>query len=185
SRAVRRLPPSEPSPCGTCPAGLDACPPDAFPAPGVLDSRRCISYLTIELRGPIPDELRPGLGDWLFGCDVCQEVCPWNRKAPPTSEPAFAARADLEPADPVKLLGLSEAEFRNRFLGTALMRAKRRGVLRNAALALGNHGDPAALPALQRAQTDPEPLVREAAEWAIERIQKRSGNTNVGEPSAG
>jgi epoxyqueuosine reductase len=158
--------------CGSCTACLDACPTRAFVAPGVLDSRRCISYLTIELRGSVPSELRPGLDDWLFGCDVCQEVCPWNRKAPATSEPAFATRADLEPANPVELLGLSEEEFRHRFRGTALLRAKRRGLLRNAALVLGNRGDPVALPALQRALHDPETLVREAAEWAIARIQE-------------
>jgi epoxyqueuosine reductase len=156
--------------CGTCTACLDACPTQAFPTPGVLDSRRCISYLNIELRGPIAPELRPGVGDWLFGCDICQEVCPWNRKAPAGTEPAFEARPGLEAVDPVELLGLSEQEFRQRFRGTALLRSKRRGLLRNAALVLGNRGDPAALPALRRALTDCEPLVREAAAWAIERI---------------
>jgi epoxyqueuosine reductase len=161
--------------CGTCTACLDACPTQAFPAPGQLDARRCISYLTIELRGPIPEELRPQVGDWLFGCDVCQEVCPWNRKAPAGSEPAFAARPDLEAVDPAELLGLSEEEFRRRFRGTALMRSKRGGLLRNAALVLGNRGDPAALPALRRALGDPEPLVREAAKWAIDRLLARGG----------
>ncbi len=160
--------------CGRCTACLDACPTQAFVAPGVLDSRRCISYLTIELRGPVPEELRPGLGDWIFGCDVCQEVCPWNHKSPSSREPAFVPRPELEAADPIELLGLSEEEFRRRFRGTALMRAKRRGVLRNAALVLGNRGDPAALPALHRALHDSEPLIREAAEWAIEQITKRA-----------
>jgi epoxyqueuosine reductase len=136
----------------------------------VLDARRCISYLTIELKGSVPEELRSGLGDWVFGCDVCQDVCPWNRKAPATQEPALLPRPDLDPADPVELLGLSEEEFRHRFRGTALTRAKRRGLLRNAALVLGNRGDPAALPALRRALADPEPLIREAAAWAIKRI---------------
>jgi epoxyqueuosine reductase len=164
-------PPHETAHCGTCTACLDACPTQAFPAPGVLDSRRCISYLTIELRGPVPADLRPGVGEWLFGCDVCQEVCPWNRKAPAGTEPAFRARPDLEAVDPVELLGLSEEEFRARFRGTALLRSKRRGLLRNAALVLGNRGDPAALPALRRALADPEPLVREAAQWAIDRIR--------------
>jgi epoxyqueuosine reductase len=165
-------PPHEAAHCGTCTACLDACPTGAFVAPGQLDARRCISYLTIELKGQVPEQLRPGVGEWLFGCDVCQEVCPWNRKAPAAAEPAFAARADLVAVDLVELLGLSEEEFRRRFRGTALARSKRRGLLRNAALVLGNCGDPAALPALERALTDPEPLVREAACWAIDRIRK-------------
>jgi epoxyqueuosine reductase len=157
--------------CGTCTACLDACPTDAFAAPGLLDSRRCISYLTIELRGPIPVELREPMGDWAFGCDICQEVCPWNRKAPPGCEPALQARPDLEALDLVEVLGLSEADFRRRFKGTALYRSKRSGLLRNAAIALGNQGDPAALPALEKALADPEPMIREAAAWAIARIR--------------
>ncbi len=168
-------PPHDTSHCGTCTACLDACPTGAFAGPGWLDARRCISYLTIELRGPIPEDLRPGLGDWLFGCDVCQEVCPWNRKAPPGTEPALQPRPDLIAVDPVELLGLSAEEFRHRFRSTALTRTKRRGLLRNAALVLGNRGDPAALPALRRALDDPEALVREAARWAIDEILKRSG----------
>jgi epoxyqueuosine reductase len=175
---LRPDPPHETNHCGTCTACLDACPTGAFVGPGVLDSRRCISYLTIELRGPVPEELRAGLGDWLFGCDVCQEVCPWNRKAPPGREPALQPRPDLEAVDPVELLGLSEEEFRRRFRGTALMRARRRGLLRNAALVLGNRGDPAALPALERALSDPEPLVREAVRWAIEEIKKPRMNAD-------
>jgi epoxyqueuosine reductase len=176
-------PPHEASHCGTCTACLDACPTEAFPEPGVLDSRRCISYLTIELRGSVPEELREGLGDWVFGCDVCQEVCPWNRKAPATAEPAFQPRSDLDPVDLIELLGLSEEEFRRRFHGTALTRARRRGLLRNAALALGNHGDPEAIPALRRALADPEPLVREAAQWALDKIgaalYTERKNTNI------
>jgi epoxyqueuosine reductase len=163
--------PHETSHCGTCTACLDACPTDAFIGPGVLDARRCISYLTIELRGPVPADLRERVGDWLFGCDVCQEVCPWNRKATLTNEPAFQARPDLEPVDLIKLLCLSAKDFRQRFRGTALMRAGRRGLLRNAALVLGNLGDPAALPALRQVLNDPEPLVRDAAQWAIDRIE--------------
>jgi epoxyqueuosine reductase len=161
----------ETSHCGTCTACLEACPTGAFVEPGVMDARRCISYLTIELRGTIPHELRQPMGDWVFGCDICQEVCPWNRKAPETGEPAFQPRGDLEPMDLIELLGLSEAEFRQRFRGTAITRTKRRGMLRNAAIALGNSSDPNALPALRAALTDPEPLVREAAAWAIEQIE--------------
>jgi epoxyqueuosine reductase len=157
--------------CGTCTACLDACPTDAFVGPGVLDARRCISYLTIELRSQIPEELRPGLGEWLFGCDVCQEVCPWNRKAPSSGEPAWQPRPGMEPVDLIGVLGLSEEEFRDRFRGTALTRAKRSGLLRNAALVLGNRADPAALPALRRAAMDADPLIREAALWAVERIE--------------
>jgi epoxyqueuosine reductase len=171
--ALRPDAPHEAAHCGTCTACLDACPTGAFAGPGWLDSRRCISYLTIELRTSIPQELRPGLGDWVFGCDVCQEVCPWNRKAPAGAEPELGGRADLERVDLVELLSLSEEEFRHRFRGTALMRARRRGLLRNAALALGNAGDPAALPALRRALDDPEPLVREAAAWAIAQISSQ------------
>jgi epoxyqueuosine reductase len=159
--------------CGTCTACLDACPTQAFPAPGLLDARRCISYLTIELRGPIPDELRAPMGEWVFGCDICQEVCPWNRKAPPGLESALQPRRDLEAVDLIELLSLSEEDFRRRFKGTALLRSKRRGLLRNAAIALGNQGNAAALPALEKALGDQEPLVREAAAWAIARIQAR------------
>jgi epoxyqueuosine reductase len=158
--------------CGTCTACLDACPTQAFIGPGQLDARRCISYLTIELKGDVPAELRPAVADWLFGCDVCQEVCPWNRKAPPGREPAVLARADLEAVDPAELLGLSEEVFHQRFGDTALTRAGRRGLLRNAALVLGNRGDPQALPALERAVADLEPVVREAARWAIARIHQ-------------
>src|SRR5262249_23975416 len=163
-------PPHEADHCGTCTACLDACPTQAFPAPGVLDARRCVSYLTIELRGPVPDELREGVGGWLFGCDVCQEVGPWNRKAPP-GHPALAPRADLAALGPVELLGLSEEEFRRRFRATALFRTRRGGVLRNAALVLGNVGGPEALPALRRALADADPLVRDAAAWAVARIE--------------
>jgi len=170
-------PPHTASYCGTCTACLDACPTAAFVGPGVLDARRCISYLTIEHKGEVAPELRAGLGDWLFGCDVCQEVCPWNRKAPAGVEPALQGDPELEKLDLIEVLGLSEEEFRRRFCGTALLRTKRRGLLRNAALILGNTGDAAALPALRRALADVEPLVREAARWAIEQIERRRTRT--------
>jgi epoxyqueuosine reductase len=149
--------------CGTCTACLDACPTDAFAGPGWLDARKCISYLTIELRTPMPEELRDKVGDWLFGCDVCQEVCPWNRKE--ASEP--------ETVDAVEILGLTDDEFRRRYKGTALERTRRRGLVRNAAVVLGNTGDKRALPALEEALGDAEPMVRDAAAWAIEQIRAR------------
>ncbi len=142
--------------------------------PGQLDSRRCLSYLTIELRGPVPAELREHMNDWLFGCDVCQEVCPWNRKSPVGTETAFDPRTDMEAVDLIEILGLSEEDFRQRYRGRGIMRTKRRGLLRNAALILGNQGSMAALPALQKALADPEQLIREAAQWAIERIEARA-----------
>ena len=153
--------------CGTCTACLDACPTAAFTAPYVLDARRCISYLTIEHRGDIDEALRPLMGAWGFGCDVCQDVCPWNRKAASTREPAFASPPR---PDPEHLLGLDEAAFRERFRRTALWRARRSGLLRNAAIVLGNRGDVAAAPALRRALDDSDPVVRDAAAWAINRM---------------
>jgi epoxyqueuosine reductase len=162
--------PHETSHCGTCTACLDACPTAAFVQPGLLDSRRCLSYLTIELRGPVPEDLRPHTADWLFGCDICQEVCPWNRKAPVGTEPALQARRDLVSIDLLELLDMSAEAFRRRFKGTALWRTRRRGLLRNAALILGNRGDATALPALERALADDDEVIREAAKWAIERI---------------
>lgn len=153
--------------CGTCTRCLEACPTDAFVAPYVLDARRCISYLTIELRGEIPRELRPGMGSWIFGCDVCQDVCPWNKKAPPTREPAFQPEPDLAPAAAARLLRLSEEEFQARFAATPLARPGRTGLLRNAAIVLGNSGDPDAVPALADALHDAEPVIRGASAWAL------------------
>jgi epoxyqueuosine reductase len=161
--------------CGTCTACLDACPTRAFPEPGVLDARRCVSYLTIELRSPIPEELREGVGDHLFGCDVCQEVCPWNRHAG-AGPVAFPVDPDLAALDPVELLGLSDEEFRRRFRHTSLSRAKRGGLLRNAAIVLGNVGDAGALPALEHATTDANEVIAEAARWAIARIRQRTSS---------
>ncbi len=156
--------------CGTCRACLDACPTDAFPQPYVLDATRCISYLTIELREGLPHALRNGVGDWVFGCDVCQDVCPWNRKSPPSNERDFQARADLNPLELAPLFSLDESAFRERFRKTPLWRSRRRGVLRNAAIVLGNQRLPAALPALQKGLNDQEPLVRAAAAWALGEI---------------
>jgi epoxyqueuosine reductase len=148
------------------------CPTDAFPEPYVLDARRCISYLTIELRDqPIPADLRDCVGAWLFGCDLCQDVCPWNRKAPASREPAFQPRPDLHPADAIELLRLNKDEFVERFGNTPLARPGRAGLLRNACIVLGNSGDARAVAALTQALIDPEPLVRQAATWALERLE--------------
>jgi epoxyqueuosine reductase len=155
--------------CGTCTACLDACPTGALVEPRVLDARACISTLTIEDRGPVPVELRTGMGTWVFGCDICQEVCPWNRHAPVSDEPAFAPRGGATTLSLAEMLLLDDAGFRERFQGSPILRAKRSGLARSAAIALGNHPDPAAAAALETALRDPDPVVREAATWALER----------------
>ena len=162
--------------CGTCRRCIDACPTGAIVAPGRVDARRCISYLTIELRGPIPRELRPAIGEWIFGCDVCQEVCPWNRFAPPAREARLHARA-LEGWSLEHFLELDEATFRELFATSPIRRAKRGGFLRNVCVALGNRGVSASLPALARALGDADPLVRGHAAWAIGAIVARLAAT--------
>jgi len=153
--------------CGTCTACLDACPTDAFAQPYVLDATRCISYLTIELQDVIPDELRPRMGSWLFGCDICQDVCPWNSEAPTSSEPTFFPQDSLNPIELAALFDLDEPAFRQRFRQTPLWRSHRRGLLRNAAIVLGNQRDANAIAALCKGLNDDEPLVRGAAAWAL------------------
>jgi epoxyqueuosine reductase len=155
--------------CGTCRACLDACPTQAFPQPYVLDASRCISYLTIELRTPVPQELRRGMGEWLFGCDVCQEVCPWNQRAPVSEERAFQP-ADTNPIDLAELFYLDDEAFRLRFRATPLWRPRRRGILRNAAIVLGNQRAEGATAALVRGLNDAEALVRGACAWALGQI---------------
>lgn len=155
--------------CGQCSRCIPACPTDAIVAPYVVDNRRCISYLTIEHKGAIPVELRASMGNWVFGCDICQEVCPVNRKAKSTGDPNFG-RTDLSAVDLVALLEMTDDQFRERFAGTPIMRAKRVGMQRNACVALGNAGDPAAAPALTRALRFATPLVRQHAAWALGRI---------------
>ena len=168
--------PHQTSHCGTCTRCLDACPTDAFVEPYVLDARKCISYLTIELRDQsIPLELRSSMGDWVFGCDICQDVCPWNRKAPVSREPAFVPQEELNPVNLEWLLSLDEAGFESEFAGTPLHRTGRAALLRNAAIALGNSRDTRVLPVLERAAHDIEPLVREAAQWALERVAGGDG----------
>ena len=157
--------------CGNCTRCLDACPTGALVAPYVLDARRCISYLTIELKGVIPREQRSLMGNRIFGCDVCQEVCPWNRRhARPTQEPAFQPRPGALAPGLVDLLALDAASFRARYRASPVLRAKRRGLLRNVAVALGNWGDRAAVAPLSRALDDEEPLVRGHAAWALGKI---------------
>ena len=167
--------PHEADHCGTCRACLDACPTQAFVAPYVLDSRRCISYLTIELRDAVPEELRSVVGDWLFGCDICQDVCPWNHRAPATDESAFLPAADANPIDLIPLFDLDDEAFRRRFRNTPLWRPKRRGLLRNAALVLGNQRPPEAIPALLKGLSDVEPLVRGACAWALRQYNVTEG----------
>jgi epoxyqueuosine reductase len=174
--------------CGSCRACLDACPTGALVEPYRLDARRCISYLTIELRErgthaavggyvrtPYPPprwvapEFRGAIGDRLFGCDACQEACPWNRSTPTTGEEALGPRPGMNPVALAELFTVNEGEFRSRFRHTPLWRCRRRGILRNAAVVLGNRPLPAALPALVQGLQDPEPLVRAASAWALGR----------------
>ena len=168
------LPPDPPQAarCGSCARCITACPTGAITAPHQLDARRCISYLTIELKGSIPLELRPLIGDRIYGCDDCLEACPWNRFAAVSREAAFAAR----PASGMRLrdyLSLDDAQFREMFRGSPIKRTKRRGFLRNVCVALGNVGDLSDLPALERAAADMEPLIAEHAIWAVAQIQRR------------
>lgn len=172
------LPPDEPftaDRCGSCTRCIEACPTDAIRGPRRLDARRCISYLTIELEGSIPEELRPKIGNRVFGCDICQEVCPWNRDAPEHDH------ADLEPGRPVafdsmvgwaeELLELDEAGFRERYGDTALERPGREAMLRNLCVGLGNSGRPeAAVPVLERCAAEGTPLVREHARWGLREL---------------
>jgi len=159
--------PFESDHCGTCRKCLEACPTNAFVSPGVLDSRRCISYQTIENRGPIPIEFRSMIGDWVFGCDVCQEVCPWNRFGEPTQEASLLPLPSSNPIDLLDLITLSEDQYRARFRKTPLWRPRRRGMLRNAAICLGNARDPRAIQPLIRLLDDDETLVRGAVAWAL------------------
>lgn len=162
--------------CGTCTRCIDACPTRAIVAPYAVDARRCISYLTIEHDGPIPEELRPLIGTRVFGCDDCQEVCPWNRFAVKTADPGFADRAGQATPRLIPLLHLDEEAFHLRFAGSAVRRAGRNRFVRNVAVALGNAGDPVAAPALRRAAAeDPDPDVRSHAAWALTRLGDGAG----------
>ncbi|PYK20329.1 MAG: tRNA epoxyqueuosine(34) reductase QueG [Verrucomicrobia bacterium] len=169
------LPADEPVPnhCGTCERCITACPTGAITAPHRVDARRCISYLTIELKGVIPLDLRPLIGDRIFGCDDCLDACPWNRFAQESREAAFSARRSTTEMSLREYLELSDAEFRALFRNSPIKRIKRRGFLRNVCVALGNAGDISDIPALERAARDPEPLIAEHARWAIDRIRYR------------
>jgi len=169
--------------CGSCTRCITACPTGAIDAPHHLDARRCISYLTIELKGAIPEELRPLIGDRIYGCDDCLTACPWNRFARASRETAFSAR-EATRMSLVELLGLGEEEFRRVFRKSPVKRIKRRGLLRNVCVALGNTGMPEDVPALEAAARDCEPLVREHAQWAIARIGLRNGEKPEGSCSS-
>ena len=166
--------------CGSCTRCMSACPTGALPSPFTLDARRCISYLTIEHRGSIPEDLRPAIGTRIFGCDDCLAACPWNRFARTGALLREHHRADLAQPDLLELLSLDDDAFKSRFAGTSLLRTKRRGLLRNVCVALGNVGDHRAIPALTRAAQDPEPLIAEHAAWALGRIGSTSPTPGVG-----
>lgn len=162
--------------CGKCTRCLDACPTDAITAPFNVDARRCISYLTIELKGAIPIEFRSLIGNRIYGCDDCLAACPWNRFAREGALMQPHARAELGTPELIELLSLDDAAFKSRFAGTPILRTKRRGLLRNVCVALGNTGGADAVPALRRALNDSEPLVREHAAWALETIAARAAD---------
>jgi epoxyqueuosine reductase len=157
--------------CGICTRCLTACPTNAFPRSHVLDARRCISYLTIEHKGGIDPELRPLMGNWIFGCDVCQDVCPFQRFAQPTHERAFFP-VDADRAAPplLDLLALDETAFRIHFQNSPIERIKRERLVRNACVAAGNWAHPDAISPLKNLLTDESPLVRDHAAWALARI---------------
>ncbi|MEZ0294950.1 MAG: tRNA epoxyqueuosine(34) reductase QueG [Candidatus Methylacidiphilales bacterium] len=170
--------------CGKCTRCIDKCPTGAITGPYQLDARRCIAYLTIENKGAIPEEFRPLIGNRLYGCEECLEVCPWNRFAQQTREDRMLLRPSPDAAaawDPRALLSITPAEFKQRFAGSPVLRIKRRGLLRNACVVLGNIGTAEDLPALQAAaMSDAEPLVREHAAWAVTRINMRLESHNTG-----
>ena len=170
------LEPDLPAPdrCGTCSRCIEACPTDAILAPYQLDSNKCISYLTIEKRGSIPEDLRAGIGRHVFGCDICQDVCPWNRKAVASSAPEFEPRAGLVNPALAWLAEMSAEEFRETFRGSPIRRTKRSGLRRNAAIAMGNSGNRQFLPLLEQLSCDEDESVAESARWAAGRLQKRT-----------
>jgi epoxyqueuosine reductase len=167
--------------CGTCVRCVEVCPTAAITGPYELDATRCISYLTIEHRGSIPVELRPGMGTHVFGCDDCLDVCPWNRFARASREADFRPRPEVVAPLLAELVSLDETGFRERFAGTAVMRAKREGLARNACVALGNLGSADHVPVLRGALADASPVVREHAAWALGRIGSPSARSALRE----
>lgn len=165
-----------PERCGKCARCIDACPTRAIVAPYSLDARRCISYLTIENKGPIPPEFRTAIGARVFGCDDCLEACPWNRFARASRDAAFLQRPDIAAMTLRDFLTLDESAFKSLFRGSPILRAKRRGFLRNVCVAIGNCGSPHDMQALQRAMNDQEPLIREHASWAVGQLEKRTAS---------
>ncbi len=163
-----------PDRCGTCTRCITACPTQAITAPGELDARLCISYLTIEKRGEIPEELRSAMGRHVFGCDICQDVCPWNRKAPFTTESEFEPRPGLENPALDWLANMKPDEFSTVFRGSPVKRAKLSGMRRNAVIAMGNSGDGEFAPALKKLSEDPDPVVAEHARWAATKLAAKS-----------
>ncbi len=163
------LPP--PNRCGSCTRCLGACPTGAFPAPYQLDATKCISYLTIELRGSIPQELRPAVGRQIFGCDICQDVCPWNREAPVTGAPELQARQNLVNPDLASLAQLSLEDFREIFRGSPVKRSKFSGFRRNVVIAMANSGEERYLPILEQLSTDNDPILAEHARWGVQRLR--------------
>ena len=180
------LEPDLPAPdrCGTCTRCIDACPTDALIAPYQLDSNLCISYLTIEKRGAIPEEMREGMGRHVFGCDICQDVCPWNRKAPVTNAVEFQARDGLVNPALEWLAEMTAEEFREKFRGSAVRRTKRSGLRRNAVIAMGNSGDRRFKPLLEKLRSDEDPVVAECADWGQRRFRRRNDLVSVVASSA-
>jgi epoxyqueuosine reductase len=157
--------------CGTCTRCIDTCPTRAILPDRTIDARRCISYLTIEKKGSIPPDLRPKMGNWVFGCDLCQMACPWNHRPESSPDPAFAPWIGIPSPDLIADLALTPQEFNRKFKDSPIQRTRRRGYLRNIAVALGNAHVRDSIPALEKALQDDEPLVREHAAWALERIK--------------
>jgi len=168
------LPADFPAPdrCGSCTRCIDACPTDAFLGPYQLDATRCISYLTIEKKGNIPDDLREGMGGNIFGCDICQDVCPWNRKAPVTLAAEFQPREGMVNPALDWLANISQEDFRKKFRDSAVKRTKRSGLRRNALIAMGNSGNKGFIERLKELKADEDPTVAETADWAVKRLQE-------------